>query len=194
MLPQILSRTLVGLRLTIFKALNSRSLAWHCGPSCERGRKTLCTGLLWTLQTASPVMPQTSCKWSGQLWLLWVVWRPSVAVSGGSHVLADTYGKNLGSWYSHKLLEYPVFDLRLLKRCLQKVSYSVFGSLDRFWLTEFFVTRLKGWCHVPVFVVPSLQESCRCRRFLRLTATSWESGPSSWYTLRRLADRLTATA
>ena len=43
-----------------------------------------------------------------------------VAVSGGSHVLTDTYGDYLGSGYSHKL-EYPVFDLRLLKRCLKLV-------------------------------------------------------------------------
>ena len=49
-----------------------------------------------------------------------------VAVSGRSHVLADTYNEYLGSGCSHKLLEYPIFDLRLLKRCLQKVSSSVF--------------------------------------------------------------------
>ena len=55
-----------------------------------------------------------------------------VAVSGGSHVLADTYGEYLGSGYTHKLLEYSIFDLRLLKQCLQKVSSSVFGSLDPF--------------------------------------------------------------
>ena len=67
-----------------------------------------------------------------------------VAISGGSHVLADTYKKYLGSGYSHKLVEYPIFDLRLLKRCLQKVSYSVFGSFDPFSRTEFIVTRLKG--------------------------------------------------
>ena len=66
-----------------------------------------------------------------------------VAVSGGSHVLADTYGEYLGSGYTHKLVEYPISDLRLLKRCLQKVSSSVFGSLDPFSLTEFIVTRLK---------------------------------------------------
>ena len=66
-----------------------------------------------------------------------------VAVSGGSHVLADTYREYLGSGYSHKLVEYPIFDLRPLKRCLQRVSSSVFGSLDPFWMTEFFVTRLK---------------------------------------------------
>ena len=70
-----------------------------------------------------------------------------VAVSGGSHVLGDTYRAYLGSGYSHKLVEYPIFDLRLLKRCLQKVSSSVFGSLDPLSMTEFFVTRLKGAEH-----------------------------------------------
>ena len=59
-----------------------------------------------------------------------------VAISGGSHVLTDTHGKYLGSGYSHKLVEYPIFDLRLLKRCFQKVSSSVFGSLDPFSITN----------------------------------------------------------
>ena len=70
-----------------------------------------------------------------------------VAISGGSHVLTDTYMENLGSGYSHKLVEYPIFDLRSLKRCLQKVSSSVFGSLDPFLMTEFIITRLKGAEH-----------------------------------------------
>ena len=70
-----------------------------------------------------------------------------VAVSGGSHVLADTYGKYLGSGYKHRLVEYPICDLRPLKRCLQKVSSSVFGSLDPFSMTEFIVVRLKGAEH-----------------------------------------------
>ena len=70
-----------------------------------------------------------------------------VAASGGSHVLADTYGEYLGSGYSHKLVEYPVFDLRLPKRYLQKVSSSVFGVLDPFFMTEFILTRLKGAEH-----------------------------------------------
>ena len=70
-----------------------------------------------------------------------------VAISGGSHVLADTYKEYLGSGYSHKLVENPIFDLRLLKRCLQKVSSSVFGSLDPFSMTEFIVKRLKGAEH-----------------------------------------------
>ena len=70
-----------------------------------------------------------------------------VAVSGEAHVLADTYGEFVGSGYSHKLVEYPVFDLRLLKRCLQKVFSSVSGSLEPFSMTEFIVTRLKGAEH-----------------------------------------------
>ena len=39
-----------------------------------------------------------------------------VAISGGSNALADTYKEYLGSGYSHKLVDYPIFDLRLLKR------------------------------------------------------------------------------
>ena len=70
-----------------------------------------------------------------------------VAVSGGSHVLADTYREYLRSGYSHKLVEYPIFDLRLLKRSLKKVSSSVFGSLDPFSMTDFIVLRLKGAEH-----------------------------------------------
>ena len=66
-----------------------------------------------------------------------------LAVFGGSHVLADTYPEYLGSRYSHKLVDHPIFELRLLKRCVRKVSSSVFGSLDPFSMTEFIVTRLK---------------------------------------------------
>ena len=67
-----------------------------------------------------------------------------VADSGGLHVLADTYCEHLGSGFSRQLVEYPVFDLRLLKQCLQKMSSSVFGSLDPFSMTEFIVTCFKG--------------------------------------------------
>ena len=74
-------------------------------------------------------------------------WASLAAVSGGSKVLADTYGEYLGSWYSHKLVDYPVFDLHLLKRCLQKLSSSVFGSLDPHSMTEFIDTDWKGAKH-----------------------------------------------
>ena len=123
-----------------------------------------------------------------------------VAASGGSHVLTDTYGEYLGSGYSHELVEYPAFDLHLLKRCLQKVSSSVFGSLDPFSMTEF-LSRVwmgqsiaTGWCYVTVFAVPSFQKSGQCCRFLSSSATLWECGPSSWSTLRRRGERPMATA
>ena len=66
-----------------------------------------------------------------------------VAVFGVWHVLADTYGEYLGSGYNPKLVEYPIVDLRLRKRCLQKVLSSVSGSLDHFSMTKFNFTRLK---------------------------------------------------
>ena len=115
-----------------------------------------------------------------------------VALSGGSHDLADAYGEHLGSGYCHKLVEYPVFDLRLLKRCLQKVSASVFGSLNTFSMTEFFfIARLKGAENRDWMI--SL-ESCRCCRLLRSSATSWECDLSSWSTSKRMVERLAATA
>ena len=45
------------------------------------------------------------------------------------------------------LLAYPTFDVKLLKRCLQKTASTVIGTLDPFLMIEFFVTRLKGAEH-----------------------------------------------
>ena len=67
-----------------------------------------------------------------------------VSLHGGPHVLAEASASYLGTGYQAKLIEYPTFDLRLLKRCLQRTASSVFGSLDPFSLTEFVVNRLKG--------------------------------------------------
>ena len=67
-----------------------------------------------------------------------------VSLHGGPHVLVEAFVNYLGSGYQTKLIEYPTFDLRLLKRCLQRTASSVFGSLDPFSLTEFLVNRLKG--------------------------------------------------
>ena len=44
--PKFCREWLVGRRLTIFTALNSRSLVSLCGPSCGHGRKALSVGLL----------------------------------------------------------------------------------------------------------------------------------------------------
>ena len=67
-----------------------------------------------------------------------------VPLHGCLHVLAEAFANYLGSGYQSKLIEYPTFDLRLLKRCLQRTASFVFGSLDPFSLTEFIVNRLKG--------------------------------------------------
>ena len=67
-----------------------------------------------------------------------------VSLNGGPHVLVEAFASYLGSGYQTKLIEYPTFDLRLLKRCLQCTASSVFGSLEPFSLTEFLVNRLKG--------------------------------------------------
>ena len=67
-----------------------------------------------------------------------------VSLHGGPHVLVEAFASYLGSGHRAKLVEYPIFDLRLLKRCLQRTSASVFGSPDPFSMTEFVVNRLKG--------------------------------------------------
>ena len=73
--------------------------------------------------------------------------RPDTAVvslHGGPQVLAESFESYLGSGYQAKLVEYPTFDLRLLKRCLQRTASFIFGSLDPFSLKEFLVNSLKG--------------------------------------------------
>ena len=66
-----------------------------------------------------------------------------VSISGGSTVLVEAFCEYLGSEYRQKLIDYPVFDLRLFRRCLQRTASCVFGSLDGLAMTEFIVNRLK---------------------------------------------------
>ena len=70
-----------------------------------------------------------------------------VSASGGSHTLVECYKEYLGSGCMRGVLDYPTFDVRLFKRCLQKTASSVFGTLDPFSMTEFIVTRLNGAEH-----------------------------------------------
>ena len=70
-----------------------------------------------------------------------------VSLSGGSHTLVECYKEYLGSGYTKTLVDYPIFDARLLKRCLQKTASVVFWTLDPFSMTEFIVARLKGAEH-----------------------------------------------
>ena len=70
-----------------------------------------------------------------------------VSISGGSHTLVECYKVYLGSGCMRGVLDYPTFDVRLFKRCLQKTASTVFGTLDPFSMTEFIVTRLKAAEH-----------------------------------------------
>ena len=51
-----------------------------------------------------------------------------VSLHAGPHVLVEAFARILGSGYRTKLVEYPKFDLRLMKRCLQQTAASVFES------------------------------------------------------------------
>ena len=51
------------------------------------------------------------------------------SISGGSTVLVEAFCDYLGSGYRQNLIDYPFFDLRLLRRCLQRTASCVFGSL-----------------------------------------------------------------
>ena len=70
-----------------------------------------------------------------------------VSISRGSITLVECYKEYLGSGYMRGLLDYPTFDVKLLKHCLQKTASTVFGTLNPFSTTEFIVTRLKGAEH-----------------------------------------------
>ena len=66
------------------------------------------------------------------------------SISGGSTVLVEAFCECLGKGYRQKFIDYPIFDLRLFRRCLQRTSSNMFGSLDGLAMTEFIVNRLKG--------------------------------------------------
>ena len=67
-----------------------------------------------------------------------------VSISGGSTILVEAFSEYLGSGYRQKLIDYLGFDLRLLKRCLQRTASSVFSSLDGLAKTELIFNWLKG--------------------------------------------------
>ena len=67
-----------------------------------------------------------------------------VSLHGCLQLLAEAFASSLESGHRAKLVEYPTFDLQLMKRCLRQAAASVFGSLEPFSLTEFVVNCLKG--------------------------------------------------
>ena len=66
------------------------------------------------------------------------------SISVGSTVLVQAVCEYVGNRYRQKLIDYPVFDLRLFRQCLQRTASSVFGSLDGLAMTEIIVNRPKG--------------------------------------------------
>ena len=66
------------------------------------------------------------------------------SISGGSTVLVEAFCDYLGNGHSQKLIDYPNFDIRLFRRCLQRTASSVFGSLDGLAMTEFIVNWFNG--------------------------------------------------
>ena len=66
------------------------------------------------------------------------------SINSCSTVLVEAFCDYLGSGYRQKLNDYPVFDLRLFRRCLQRTASSVFGSLNGLAMNEFIVNRSKG--------------------------------------------------
>ena len=67
-----------------------------------------------------------------------------VSISGGSTILVEAFCEYLGSGYRQNVFDYPCFDIRLLKKCLQRTASSVFGGLDGLAMTELIVNRLKS--------------------------------------------------
>ena len=67
----------------------------------------------------------------------------AVSVPDGPHALVEAYVNFFDSGFRQKLIEYPLFDLRLFKRCLQRTASSVFVTLDPYSMTEFIVNSLK---------------------------------------------------
>ena len=120
----------------------------------EEGDKVLVFLRTWDVDTFRRVCVATSDRYSSDphqevtaLGRVVDALGPDVSVasiSGGSTVLVEAFCEYLCNGYRQKLIDYPVFDLRLFRRCLQQTSSSVFGSLDGLAMTEFIVNRPKG--------------------------------------------------
>ena len=110
-------------------------------------RKVTRCGCFFALGMWKPSQEFAWYRWIAALGRMVDALGPDVSVAsinGGSTVLVEGFCEYLGSGYCQKLIDYPVFDLRLFRRCLQRTTSSVFGSLDGLAMTEFNVNRLKG--------------------------------------------------
>ena len=68
-----------------------------------------------------------------------------VPFSGGSNSFVEVFDEYLGTGKTREVMDYPVFDLAALKRCIHRSSAVVPEKLDLFSNTEFLSVRLKGF-------------------------------------------------
>ena len=66
------------------------------------------------------------------------------SISGGSTVLVEAFCGYLGIGCRQTLFDYPFFDIRQFRRCLQRTVSCVFDSLDGLPMTEFIINRPEG--------------------------------------------------
>ena len=127
MYPRILSRCMNW-------ALSNGSCGKELEEESDKVRVFLCT---WAIDIFKGVCVATLYRYSSDryqgitaLGQLVDALGPDVSVasiSGGSTVLVEALCEYLGSGYRQKLIDYPFFDLSLLRRCLQRTASSVFG-------------------------------------------------------------------
>ena len=128
---------------------------WSCSVEFEEdGDKVRVILLTWEVDTFKRVCVATLDRYSSDpyqeitaLGRMLDVLGPDVSVAsinGGLTVLVEAFCEYLGSGYRQKLIDYPVFDLGLFRRCLQRTPLSVFGSLDGLAMSDVIVNRLKG--------------------------------------------------
>ena len=107
------------------------------GLLCELGTVVDCFGTDATLEMSSLDLTVTATGDSSFV----------VAISGGSHALAEKYANYMRIGYKQKLVEHAIIKMKLLKPCLQKILSSAFNSLDPFCMTAFIVYRHRSAEH-----------------------------------------------
>ena len=86
----------------------------------------------------------SALKWYSRSWCSWVRRLFLVWINCGAQKLVEAFTSYPINGYWPKLIEYPMFDLRLFNCCLYGTAASVFGSLDAFSVTKVIVNRLEA--------------------------------------------------
>ena len=89
-----------------------------------------------------------------------------------SNMKAEAFSSYLGGGFWHKILDYPLFDLRLFKRCLQRTAPIFRGSWDAFSIRVHLQSTETSWDWGLAGLIPCPEESHQYRWF--------EWAPSYW--------------